>query len=90
MNKDQLTAYLTLFVGGLIVGSGAFLFGDAYTTMHQIEAQGLLGQAIYEQRYEQALNEFRILIFLVVIGSMGIILGGFGYLVGELKAMMNE
>ena len=90
VNTDKIGAYILLFIGGLFVGAGSMLIGDAYTTMHQIEAQGLLGQAVYEQQYETALSKFRWSIPLLILGFAGLVIGGFSYLVGELKGMVDQ
>jgi len=90
VNRYEISAVVVLFIAAFLLGAGSVLFGDSYTTMHQIQTQGLLGQAAYEQQYESALSEFRWSVIMILFGLSGFVFGSVVYLVGELKVMMNE
>lgn len=66
--KHYLYANISGFIGVvMLVGGGVFAV-DAWGTMGQIEAQGLLAQAAYEQEYEQAVTNLQIGVTVILLG----------------------
>ncbi|MBX0288469.1 hypothetical protein EGH22_19235 [Halomicroarcula sp. F28] len=66
--KHYLTATISATLGVLMLVGGGVFAVDAYGTMGQIEAQGLLGQAAYEQEYEQAVTNLQISVAAILFG----------------------
>ena len=66
--KHYLIANISAAVGLLMVMGGGVFAVEAWGTMGQIEAQGLLGQAAYAEQYEQAVTKLQIGVVVILLG----------------------
>jgi len=66
--KHYIYANVSAFFGIAMLVGGSLFAVDAWGTMGQIEAQGLLGQAAYEEQYEQAVSNLQIGVVVVLLG----------------------
>jgi len=83
---QALGVIATLF-GVTMAAMGSLGAFDAYTTMHQIEATGVIGQAVYEQQYEQAIENLELLGAVGVSGLSLVIFGAAVYIGGVLEQL---
>lgn len=87
VNQTHLGAVVLSVIGGVLAGFGVVLSVDAWTTMQQIEAQGMIGQAIYEQQYESAADTLRYSVLAAVLGISLIMGSSIEYLRGTIKEL---
>jgi len=73
----QAIAGIFVGVGMLGIGFGSVFALDAWITIKEIEALGLVGQAAYEDLYRHRLNVLKWTLAATVIG-FGFLIFGFG------------
>jgi len=90
VNITHIGAVITAIVGGLFLGAGVVGAVDAWATMQQIEAQGLIGQAVYESEYESAANSLRWFVLAASLGFAFLVGGSIEYLRGTVKELASD
>lgn len=88
-NWTHVGAILASLVGGFFLGLGVYGSIDAWATMQQIEAHGVIGQAVYQERYENAVSDLQLYALLAVLGFILTIGGSIEYLRGTLKELVG-
>lgn len=71
----QAIAGIFVGVGMLGIGFGSVIALDAWITIKEIEALGLVGQAAYEELYRDRLNILKWTLAATVIGFASLIFG---------------
>jgi len=71
----QVIAGIFVGVGMLSIGFGSVIALDAWVTIKEIEALGLVGQAAYEELYRDRLNILKWASTAIVIGFSSLIFG---------------
>lgn len=89
MNKHHIGAYVLLFVGSFLIGMGSIGGLEAWTTMQRIDAFGLVGQAVYESQYKQAMNNFVLFGAATLFGFAGIIAGSASLIQASLHELVD-
>jgi hypothetical protein len=75
------------FISAVFVTGGTFVALESWTTMHQIQTQGVLGQAIYQEQYEEAVRNLKLFGTVVMVGFLlGIVSTG-AYISGTLEEL---
>lgn len=80
---DRLATKLVLALCALVCAGGAFFAIDAWTTMETIKAQGVIGQAVYMEQYNEAADQLQIAGAAAIGGLAFVLVIGFEY-VGEV------
>ena len=87
VNWTHVGALILSLVGGLLLGIGVFGGIDAWATMSQIEAQGVLGQAAYQEEYQSAVFQLQMFGLAVAMGFVFTIGGSIEYLRGTIEEL---
>ena len=86
-NWIHVGAIATGLVGGVLLGLGVPVTVDAWATMQQIEAQGVIGQAAYQEEYSTATDTLRWSVPVSIFGVVAMIGASIEYLRGTIKEM---
>jgi len=75
------------FIASVLVTGGAFVAFENWTTMHQIQTQGVIGQAVYQEQYQEAARNLRIFGTVCLVGFLVGIVSTGAYISGTLEEL---
>jgi uncharacterized membrane protein YgdD (TMEM256/DUF423 family) len=84
VNRKKLETNVFLLLGGVCLFVGVFLAIGEWTTLQQIEAQGIVGQEFNQDLYQETAEKFRIFTTIAALGGALFLLGSASYIAQTL------